>query len=350
MTSCGVAVFLTNSSSSVHHFQCTMSLLTLPNELILEIARNLLRCPTCHQISPDVSAISRSNHRLHALLDEYLLATASTLHILRWGIANTRIDTVALALERGADPNSPLRPNGYFSASWCIYNSPVDLAICMRVHSVDAELHAQKLGILALLFNAGGTCTVDSLIKPTRHGDLDLLTLSLPHLTEIDDTYRQSGLRTLLEVAARRGYVEATKLVIDAGAPLNSISDHSNAGFYPPLWMCWQSISVLQVLLDAGADPTWCAPHGISVVQNMRERLGDSPELEEKIALMVRYGACDNGLVRRNPDDGAGYTGRDYTSEREYRGWVPSSSKAPVDWARELVLAGRGEGCGCLNC
>ncbi|KAL0635173.1 hypothetical protein Q9L58_005898 [Maublancomyces gigas] len=326
-----------------------MSLLTLPNELILKIARNLLRCPACHQMTPDVSAISRSNHRLHALLDEYLLTTASTLHMLRWGIANTRIDTVALALERGADPNSPLRPNGYFAASWCIYNSSVDLAICMRVHSVDAELHAQKLGILALLFDAGGTCTVDSLIRHTRHRDLDLLTLSLPHLREIDDTYRHSGLRTLLDAAASRGYAEATKLVIDAGAPVNSIGDHSNAGFYPPLWMCWQSISVLQVLLDAGADPTWRAPNGTSVVQNMRQMLGDSPELEEMIALMVRYGACDNGVVWCNPGPGAGYTRRGYTSEMEYRGWVPRSNMVTADRARLLLLAAKGEVCRCLN-
>lgn len=334
-----------------------MPLLALPNELLLKIARCLLKSQTCHcdcdchwhHMSPHLSAFSRSNHRLYALLTEYLLANASTLHILFWAVANSRNDTVALALERGADPNSPLGPNSHIITSWNIRTTPLDLAISMRVHSVDAKSHALKLGTLALLFGAGGTCDINSLIMPIRYGDLDLLTLCLPHLTDSDNPNRQSWPRVLLEVASRHGHVEAAKMAIDAGATVNSIGDHNHPEFYPPLWVCWRApIAVLQLLLDAGADPTWHARHGVSVAQNMRHRSINAPELEEKIALLVRYGAVD----KRTFQDTFGSGGRRqrHPPEREYRGWVPGSSKVPVDWPREWVQAGREDGCECLSC
>lgn len=328
-----------------------MPLLALPNELILQIARCLLQSTTvqcdcdchCHHISTHLSAFFHVNHRLHALLAEYLLATASTLHVLFWAVANSRIDIVALALERGTDPNSTRRPNAHITASRYLHSTPVDLAIAMRVHSVDSQSHALKLRTLALLFAAGGTCTVDNLIKPTRYGDLDLLTLCLAHLTDTEDCYSHSGLRTILEIASRRGHVEAAKLAIAAGATVNSTGVHNDPGFYPPLWVCCNApIRTLQVLLDAGADPTWRARHGVSVVQNMRERSVDSPELEEKIALLVRYGAVDERPVWRGGRRPPGQT-----PEMEYRGWVPGSRETPVDWAQVCVLMGREEGCRC---
>ncbi|KAL0639472.1 hypothetical protein Q9L58_001501 [Maublancomyces gigas] len=337
-----------------------MPLLALPNELLLQIARYLLQpqtcqcdrgyhcdCdPHCHHIPPHLSAFSRVNQHLHALLSEYLLATASTSHILFWAIANSRTDTVTLALKCGADPNSPLRPNPHITTSWLMYTTPVELAISMRVHSVDAKSHALKLETLALLFAAGGTCTADNLIKPTRYGDLDLLTFCLPHLTNIEGTYSQSRSRTLLEIASRRGHVEAVKLLIDAGATVNSTGEHNDPGYYPPLWVCCQApIAVLQVLLDAGADPTWRAGHGVSVVQNMRERSVGSPMLEEKIALLVRYGAVDQGASWRTVEPG-GKRLR-HPPEMEYRGWVPGGRLTPGDWAQEWVLMGREEVCRC---
>lgn len=183
------------------------------------------------------------------------------------------------------------------------------------------------------------------LIKPTCYGDLDLLTLCLPHLTDSEDLYNYSGPRTLLEIAARRGHVEAAKLAIAAGATVNSTGEHNDPGYYPPLWVCWSGpITTLQVLLDAGADPTWEARHGVSVVQNIRDRAVGTPELEEKIALLVRYGAVDKRSFWRAV--GSGGRRRRHPAEREYRGWVPGSRRAPVDWAQDWVLM-REEWCGC---
>lgn len=168
----------------------SLPLLAFPNKVLFEIADCLLQSPTCicgcndHHISPHISAFSRSNHRLHALLSEYLLATASTPHILFWVIANNRPDTVALALNRGADPNTILRPDSHLTTS-------------MRAYSVDAKSHALKLATLTLLVDAGGTCAIHYLHRPTRDGDLDLLTLCLPHLTPEHEQYRTAGRRTL---------------------------------------------------------------------------------------------------------------------------------------------------------
>lgn len=343
-----------------------MPLLMLPNELLLQIAGCLLQSYTCqcghhrhcdcgcdcacdchfHKISPHLSVFSRVNYRLHTLLAEYLLATASTLHILFWGVANTRPDTVALALSRGADPNCPLRPNGHSATSWLIYTTPVELAISMRAASADAQSHAAKLHILALLLGTGGTCTVDNLIKPTRYGDIDLLTLCLPQIKGVEDSYSGFGARTLLEIAARRGHVEVAKLVIAAGAPVNSTGEHNDPGYYSPLWVCWQAPSAtLQVLLDAGADPTWRARHGVSVVQNMRQRSVGTPQLQEKIELLVRYGAVDEGVSWLMVQPGG--KRRREPPGMEYRGWVPGSRQTPVDWEQEWVMMGSQEGCAC---
>ncbi|KAL0635437.1 hypothetical protein Q9L58_005645 [Maublancomyces gigas] len=343
-----------------------MPMLALPNELLLKIAQGLLpsaicHCDCdcrCHHISPHLSAFSRVNQRLHALLAEYLLATASPLHILFWAVANSRTDTVALALERGADANTPRRPESNIKSksnsatSWDIHWTPVDLAISMRQHSVDAKSHALKLATLALLLGAGGTCRIDSLIMPTHYGDLDLLTLCLPQITGIEDRYDETGLRTLLATAAGGGHAEATKLVIHAGASVNSTGEPRHFRYYPPLWVCWHvPMSVLQVLLDAGADATWeaadatwAATYGVTVLQNMRHRSAGSPELEEKIALLVRYGAVDEGLSWRIGWP-PGARREHHWPEREYRGWVPGSRDTPVDWAQGWALISRDERC-----
>lgn len=334
-----------------------MPLLALPNELLLQIARCLLQYPhdcrcdcDCHRhhTSADLSSLSRANHHLHALLSNHLLATASTLHILFWAVAISRPDTVSLALKHGADPNCPLSSNAHVAITWRPYTTPVDLAICMRAHSVDAPSHALKLATLALLLSAAGTCTADELIQPTRHGDLDLLTVCLPHLAATTAPHAQSAPRTLLEIAARRGHVEAAKLAIAAGASVNSTGAHNDPEYYPLLWVCWRApVAVLQVLLDAGADATWRARHGDSVVQNMRRRTVATVETEEKIALLVRYGAVDEGGYL--PMSGGGKRRVAVLAEKEYRGWVPGSREHAVDWVAEWRKIGKEEGCGCLR-
>lgn len=327
----------------------TMSLLTIPNELLLLIARYLLPCPTCHchHISKHLSALSRSNRHLHSLLTESLIANASMVNMLLWGIASSRHDTVTLALASGADPNTQILPNRYIQNTILRrIGTPVDIAISMRAHSTDAESHALKLGTLALIFTAGGTCTVDSLIRPTDYGDLDLLTLCLRYLAPTDPL-DQTGLEVLLMTAARYGHVEAVRMMIGAGAPVNSVGDFPSRQYYPALWNCWNSsVAVLQVLLDAGADPNWRSTQNVSIVQNMRQESGAALELEDKIALLVRYGAVDEAVSWHTVQ---GWQPARRQRVMEYHGWIPGAA-TPVNWVRNWVLSGKDRRCGCLSC
>lgn len=326
-----------------------MSLLALPNEILLKIGAYLRQLPNCdcgchmYHISHHISVFSRSNLRLHHLLSEYLLATASKPHMLYWAITNSCPDTVALALECGANPNTLQRAD-YHMTSPRIYGTPVELAISMREHSVNAESHAMKLATLALLLEAGGICTIHHLDRPTRWGDLDLLALCLPRVTDSGDRCLWAGLRSMLKIAVHGGQIETAKLAIGAGAKVNSVGKYNHPEFYPPLWACWQApIASLQVLLDAGADPTWHAPHGGSVAHNMRQKSPPTPELEEKIALLVRYGAVDERTVG---DLGrSGGNRQRYPPGTEYHGWVPNGGEEPIDWTLNWVLAGREEDC-----
>lgn len=323
-----------------------MPFLALPNELILQIAYDLTRCPTCQcrHVCRDISALSRCDLHLHDLLTEsVLLLTASPLHMLIWGIVNTCHDTVTLAIELGADPNTHLaRDGGIHHAGTQLGNTPIDTAIRMRAHSPDAESHMLKLGTVALLLSARGICTVDNLRKPTEYGDLDLLTLCLPHMQPVD-AYQKSGPRVLLELAADYDNVEAVQMMIDFGASVNSTGYFNSPEFLPPLWVCWESsVEVLQVILDAGADPTWRSRHGVSVVEHIRRKAGE----EDRVALLVQYGAVAEPPV--SPAVPQWATVR--WPQREYRGWVPESMGMQVDWPVEWVRARREEGCGCTVC
>lgn len=344
-----------------------MALLSLPNELLLKIARCLLRCPNCdcHHSLTELSAFSRSNRRLHVLLAKSRLGPSATGQMLLWGIVNSRNDIVALALEHGADSNAPLRRSINNHGSNGPAASPMELAIRMRDRSDDAESHALKLATLALLFGAGGTCVTGYALSPAWNGDLDLLALCLPHLDLTDYLGRHGGRRTLLSTTACRGHVEAAKLILTAGAAVNSTGDQNSDFFYPALWSCWHgTIDVVQLLLDEGADAAWRAPSGVSVVQNMRQRARTHEGVEEKIALLVRYGAVDEpsaGLPlepenrsRFAPVSQGGFGPRRQRSmiplPSEYRGWVACTGKAAVDWPMELVLAQRQGACACLSC
>lgn len=346
----GSRIFITSGlhlcSSRSPRTDPTMSLLTIPNELLLLIARFLLHCPTCHcqHISWHLSALSRCTHHLHASLASHLLSTASPLQILHWSIANTRHDTIALALSLGADPNSAPRPNPYLPTRATLrIGTPTEIAIRLRVHSPTAALHARKLESVAILLAAGGTCTASSLTTCARYGDLDLLALCLARVT-----FGPDGLRTLLLMLARSGHVEGTRMLVAAGAAVNSVGTYPARGFASPLWVCWDApVGVLRVLLEAGADPTWRDQDGVSVVQNMRSRGPPGEEVERKITLLVEFGAVD--------EPASWYVMQQWTPTgrrrpREYRGWTDEPVDANDGPVASWVVAGLYGGCECLTC
>lgn len=282
--------------------------------------------------------------------------------MLVWGIANGRNDIVARALDLGANPNTTLRrPIDTWNTTG-LGNNPIQFALLMRARSDDAESHALKLGALALMFGAGGTCVTDDVWRVGSSGDLDLLTICLPHVDLTVNRGRHFWPRSLLTCAAYSGHVEVARMALATGAAVNSTGDLGSDTFYPPLWMYSDAtLEVVQVLLDAGADPAWRAPSGVSVVQNMRQRQSGALELEEKIALLVRNGAVDepSAGVTLEPERSTGFLpvfrgsllpGQRNTRRREYRGWVPNHPGRVVHWPSRLRLAQREEGCGCLTC
>lgn len=266
--------------------------------------------------------------------------------MLLWAIANGRHDIVTLALARGADPNSPSRPNPYIPTNRASLRigTPVDIAISMRRHSANAESHALKLGTVALLLAAGGVYTTDILTMCARYGDLDLLALCLGYLAPIGE----SGPGTLLTMVARNGHVEATGMVIAAGAPVNSVGTYPAGGYYPPLSVCWDSpLAVLEVLLDAGADPSWRDHDNISIVQNMRNRSLPGPELDDKVALLIRYGAVDEPPLWQAFHQ---WTPGGRRKPTEYHGWTPDPVSPTDVLGSGWVIAGLYGGCECLTC
>lgn len=187
-------------------------------------------------------------------------------------------------------------------------------------------------------------------MRPTSSGDLDLLTLCLPYIAHPDN---YPSVWTLLHAAVRGGHVEATKILIAAGAKVDPDGYRRSNQTCPPLWLCSRaSIAVTQVLLDAGADAAWRSRDGVSVVQNVRRAAAGAEWLEEKIALLVRYGAVDEPAVplpaRRTCMIGALHEWgprRKSESDVEYTGWVPGGRAEVVDWPGRLVKGWSEGGC-----
>lgn len=170
-----------------------------------------------------------------------------------------------------------------------------------------------------------------------QHGDLDLLTLCIPYIPDINsrDYHRSSS---LLDIAACHGHVQLVHILIAAGSSVNSVG----VGSYPALWVCGYSpIAVVQALLDAGADARWRTPNGVSVVQQLRRTARGAAGIEDCVRLLVRYGAVDE-----RPMDERARRPQMIERKTEYWGW----REPPQGWVEEAPRDERDEGCGCPSC
>lgn len=273
-----------------------MSIRNLPNELLLRIAWFVLKCPTCHchHVSRHLSALARSNWHLYALLTPELLRAASSLHILLWAVAHGRPDIVTLAINLGANPNIPLRETrryGYCTERVRLGTSvEIALRMCIRSRDTTTSAYQLKLDITMMLPRAGGKPTIESLSIIADSGDLDLLELCLPYITDIDERDKPHD-RTLLEVAGAKGHIRCVTRLLAAGATVNSTGGPDDPDYYPPLWtICDAPLPVLQLLLDAGADAAW-EHAGLSIVAHLIQTHGTRPDVDAYIDLLAWHGS-----------------------------------------------------------
>lgn len=266
-----------------------MSLLDLPNELLVRIAWFTLKCPTCHchHLSHHLSALARCNRALHTTLTPELLCTASPLHMLLWGITHSRQDTVSLAINQGANLNVPLRETHYLlrNTSYISLGTAVDIAVRVHRHSPDPTC-TLPLDVVMTVLRAGGNPPIESLSILADSGDMALLQRCLPYTTAINER-DQTG-HTLLEVAGARGHVHIVTLLLANGATVNSTGQPDSPPYYPPLWtLCGAPPEVLQVLLHAGADATW-EHEGTSIVAHLLQARSDA---DCNADLLTRHGS-----------------------------------------------------------
>lgn len=164
-----------------------MSLSNLPNELLLRIAWYVLKCPVCYcpHVSRSLSALARCSHRLHSALKPDLLRSAIPGHMLLWAITHAREDTVTLAITHGADPNVELRETHFIDhhRSQGILQTPLDIAIILRLRSGDPRGDQPQLDVCNALLRGGGIPSTKWLTIIVESGDEDLLRCCLPYLT-----------------------------------------------------------------------------------------------------------------------------------------------------------------------
>lgn len=127
------------------------------------------------------------------------------------------------------------------------------------------------------------------------NGDLETVRLFIKKGHSADSTDRLGS--TLLHCAAMENQIEIAKYLIEEGASINMVRE-GNDRVKPgatPLMLATHSASpaMIQLLLDAGADPMMRRPNGESSIDTAKEfyELYPDPfyEYGEKLALLEEY-------------------------------------------------------------
>lgn len=282
-----------------------MSLLSLPNELLRQIAICVAYVDCGHA---SLNNFARTNRRLFGLLNGDLHGTINSDYLLHWGIENDKVNTISLALAYGADPNISFKPStpsdGEFGAD-DDYNA-VELAASRRCESkrqwrrdgcppAGLALPRKHLDTLIFLLNSGGKPTPKSLANAIYMEDLDIIRLFAAYGMDLDQRH---GRWTVLGFAGCLGRINAMRLLLELGADVNcgrdAVDKDENR---PPLWAVavesGAGAAPLVVLLEAGADVQYTEDDGTGFVEalNMRKELRQEDTIEEKIEVLVRYGA-----------------------------------------------------------
>lgn len=287
-----------NHNHNNNHF---MALLSLPNELLLEIASYI---PQDESWGLDnLSFFSRVNHHLHGLLTPILHTLIHSQYLLVWAIENDDHYAVALALSLGADINSRYMPEPVDHAVDDVdaddddtdfddtdgddecdgHGTPTHIA----TRRCSKSPHSHKMyDTLVLLLEAGGRPTPGCLTSAVLADDLGLIKLLVKHGADVSKSFL-AGSPLKWAVADERTH--AMRLLLELGARAE------DASYCLPVMhraLTDTSVEVLRILLEGGAVATMIMG-GESIAEavwNYRFKRG-GPKTVEVMEVLQSHGA-----------------------------------------------------------
>lgn len=281
-----------------------MTLLVLPNELLLAIAEIL-------HSQPDINALARTNCRCYDLLSPVLYAYNVQNHhgdALRWAATHGQPEAARKSLQQGAnieleEKKSKFRPlmqaarhgyadvvallvahganlhakDAFFSRNaitWAVFRNKTDVLRVLLDHGIDpnyqgmegykllhlaAQDYAQSREPLTRLLVSRGAD-----IEATRYGHPSTTPLHISCISNSVEVARcliecganldklTSKGETLLHLSASKGHVEIVELLLEKGA---DIAWTDNEGYTPFHIACYHGhLRVVMLLLAHGAD------------------------------------------------------------------------------------------------
>jgi ankyrin repeat protein len=230
------------------------SLLTLPNELLFEVASNL-------ESFEDLKSLLCTSRFFHTLFKTHLyrraVAAADPVRadIARWVLSNYRIASLTSLMDNGLSVHQKLRGNG----QWTGYQT---LLQWLCGHPVDEKLSAP---LAQLLIERGADITekdpIDSstpLHLAARKGNAGIIALLLENGAEIDARATYSAAETPLHFAARNPNQHSSiiDLLIANGAAVDARASDDSTPLH--LAAAEGNIELIPTLLMHGADPRAC--------------------------------------------------------------------------------------------
>lgn len=208
---------------------------------------------------------------VHAIVDGRSILSAS-LSLRKLDEIN--IETIQLLLKAGANPNRRSE-DGKTALYWAAFSGKKDL--------------------VQLLLNAGATVEAEqpedgytSVSTVAQNGNREIMELLLSAggksvLNDFDYSYR-----TPLMWAAEKGDIEIVRILIDAGADVNAFNEiHPGTNALLEAVKRGGSYEMVELLVNAGADPTITGFMGITSLDESRWRVKFSTPSKEEEDLKI---------------------------------------------------------------